>query len=68
MEPAEAATTTQAYLQKNIWDVNGGLSRDAVAYSVDFFTTTGSLPVGLTADKVSDLSYLDAVLNEIGRK
>lgn len=68
LDPAEAQTTVQAYVTNQIWDVNGGMTPEGIAYSVDFFTKTGSLPAGLTADKVSDLSYLDAVLNEIGRK
>lgn len=68
MDPAQAAQQSGVYLKNNIWDVNGGLTSDAVAYSVDFFIKSGALPPGLTAAKVSDLSYLDAVLNEIGRK
>lgn len=68
LDPAEAQTAVQAYVDNKIWDANGGMTKDAVTFSVDFFTKTGSLPAGLTADKVADLSYLDAVLNEIGRK
>jgi NitT/TauT family transport system substrate-binding protein len=68
MDPADAERTTTAYLQNNIWNVNGGMTTEDVAYSVEFFTETGSLAEGLTAEKVSDLSYLDAVLKEIGRE
>jgi NitT/TauT family transport system substrate-binding protein len=68
LSPADAERFVKLYLQKNIWDMNGGLTRDGVAYSVSFFVQAGSLPPELTADHVSDLSYLDAVLNEIGRK
>jgi ABC-type nitrate/sulfonate/bicarbonate transport system substrate-binding protein len=68
MDPADAQANVASYVKSNIWDVNGGMTRDAIAYSVDFFTKSGAIPAGLTADKVSDLSYLDAVLNEIGRK
>lgn len=68
MTPADAERVTKAYLQNKIWDVNGGLTQEAIEYSVNFFVETGSLPQGLTATQVSDVSYLDAVLNEIGRK
>jgi ABC-type nitrate/sulfonate/bicarbonate transport system substrate-binding protein len=68
LDPAEAERFVKLYLENNIWDVNGGMTRDGVAYSVNFFVEGGSLPAELSADKVSDLSYLDAVLNEIGRK
>lgn len=57
-----------AYLKSNLWDVNGGLTREDVQYSVEFFTTAGSLSEGLNAERVADLSYLNAVLDEIGRK
>lgn len=67
MDPADAERTATAYLKNNIWNVNGGMTKEDVVYSVDFFTKTGSLSEGLTADKVSDLSYLEAVLNDIGR-
>jgi NitT/TauT family transport system substrate-binding protein len=68
MDAAAAKRLGEAYLARNIFDVNGGVTRDGIAYSVDFFTQTGSLPEGLNADKVSDLSYLEQVLQEIGRK
>jgi taurine transport system substrate-binding protein len=66
---AEAASAiAESYVSRKLWDVNGGLTRDSVAYSVEFFTTAGSLPAGLTAEDVADLSFLDAVLDEIGRR
>lgn len=68
MDAATANRLGEVYLARNIWDANGGMTREGIAYSVDFFTRTGSLPEGLNADKVSDLSYLEQVLEEIGRK
>ena len=68
LDAPTAQTIAQAYLARNVWDVNGGLTREDVQYSVDFFTRTKSIPEGLTADAVADLSYLNAVLAEIGRK
>lgn len=63
-----ASALSDAYLSSNVWDVNGGMDQDAVAYSIDFFTKTGSLAPGLTVNSVADLSYLNGVLSEIGRK
>lgn len=68
MDAATAKRLGDAYMARNIFDVNGGMTRDGIAYSVDFFTRTGSLPEGLTADKVADLSYLEQTLEEIGRE
>lgn len=68
MDAATADRLSEAYLARDIWDVNGGMTREGIAYSVDFFNQTGSLPDGLNGDKVSDLSYLEQVLREIGRK
>lgn len=68
VDPATAQTITQAYLARQMWDVNGGLTRQAVQFSIDFFTKIKSIPEGLTVEAVADLSYLDAVLAEIGRK
>jgi NitT/TauT family transport system substrate-binding protein len=67
-DPARAQEIADAYLARDSWRVNGNLTRTAVAASLDFFIQTGSLPAGLNADQVSDLSYLDAVLQEMGRK
>ncbi len=57
-----------AYFAINAWDVNGGLDEDAIQYSLDFFTNSGSLQPGLTVETVADLSFLNAVLDEIGRR
>jgi ABC-type nitrate/sulfonate/bicarbonate transport system substrate-binding protein len=59
---------TDAYFAINAWDANGGLTTDDVQYTLDFFTGTGDLAPGLTVSQVSDLSYLEDVLAEIGRQ
>lgn len=68
LDPKTAETIAQEYLALNLWDVNGGLTRGDVQYSINFFTKTKSIPEGLTVDAVADLSYLNEVLDEIGRK
>ncbi len=68
LDSATAQTVVQAYLSRNIWDVNGGLTRADVQYSIDLFGKSKSIPEGLTVDGVADLSYLSAVLDEMGRQ
>ena len=68
IDGARAGEIAGAYLARNLWDVNGGLTRDDAQYSLDFFVKTGSLSGGMTVDDVTDLTHLNAVLNEIGRR
>jgi ABC-type nitrate/sulfonate/bicarbonate transport system substrate-binding protein len=68
IDPAVLPMIVEAYFAVNAWDVNGGLDEEAVQYSLDFFTGAGTLEPGLTVEKVADLSFLNAVLDEIGRK
>lgn len=56
------------YLAHNIWDVNGEFLPEDAKFSLDFFVEIGSLPPGLDAAKIVDMSYLNAVLDEIGRE
>ena len=56
------------YVALKMFDVNGGLTEENLKGTVDFFTTAGSVKPGLTVKDVADLSYLQAVLGEIGRK
>lgn len=68
LDSTDADKVVDAYLKANLWDVNGGLTQDAVQYSIDFYAGAKSIPDGLTTDKVADLSYLNAVLATIGKK
>ena len=68
IDPAALPLIAEAYFQLNAWDVNGGLDEEAIEYSINFFVEGGSLEAGLTVDNVADLSFLNAVLDEIGRK
>ena len=63
-----AGALAQSYQAQNIWDVNGGMTMQDIQYSLDFFTHSGSLPPGLKPQDVADLSYLDAVLADMGRQ
>jgi NitT/TauT family transport system substrate-binding protein len=68
LEPDKAQQMADAYLAQKIWDVNGAYSLETVQATLDFLQEHGSLPPGLKAEDVADLSYYEAVLDEIGRQ
>jgi NitT/TauT family transport system substrate-binding protein len=57
-----------AHLAAGVWDVNGGLTTKAVADTLEFFIAAGSLPRGLTPQRVADLGPLERVLAGLGRR
>jgi NitT/TauT family transport system substrate-binding protein len=65
---ATALAAVDTYLAQNAWDVNGGLTPQRVQDTLDFLIAANMLPSDLKADQVADLSFLDAVLKEVGRK
>jgi ABC-type nitrate/sulfonate/bicarbonate transport system substrate-binding protein len=67
-DDAGAFAAVDTYLAENVWDVNGGLTPERIQFTLDFMTKANMLPAGLRADQIADLSYLNAVLDEIGRK
>lgn len=68
MGPDTARMTAKTYLARDMWDVNGGYTLDSVQQNIDFLVSVGGLAQGLKAKDGADLSYLNAVLDEIGRK
>jgi ABC-type nitrate/sulfonate/bicarbonate transport system substrate-binding protein len=68
MDAAEARRLAEAYLAAGIWDLNGGLTGENIQYTIDAMAVDGALPAGLKADGVANLSYMNAVLDELGRK
>jgi NitT/TauT family transport system substrate-binding protein len=67
LEEDDVPAILEAHTRLAVWDRDGGLTREAIEYSLEFFTTNGSLEPGLTVDQVADLSFLNAALDEIGR-
>ncbi len=65
-ESAEAIA--QAYVDAGIFPDDGGLTEEAVQYTIDFFGPdgTGAIEAELSVDEVADLSYLQAALDELG--
>ena len=50
------------------WNQNGGITEQSFQGTIDFFTSTGAIEKGLTTSQALDLSYLNAVLKQIGTK
>ena len=63
-----AQETAAAYVDRNMWDVNGGLTMDNVQWMIDFLAKAGDLKPGLKAADVADAAFLTDVLDGIGRK
>lgn len=68
LDPATARAVSDAHLQMGIWAADGGLTVENVQYTLDFLTRTGALQPGLKVEDVAELSYLRAVLDELGRQ
>ena len=68
IDAATARAVGASHLRMDIWDQNGGLTIERVQKTLDFLVAAQGLPDGLQADHVADLSYLDAVLADIGRE
>lgn len=68
LDPATAKAVCDAHLQSTIWHANGGLTTENVQYTLDFLTNLGVLQGGLKVEDVAELSYLKAVLDELGRR
>jgi ABC-type nitrate/sulfonate/bicarbonate transport system substrate-binding protein len=61
-------TAVSAYIEQKMWSLNGALTADNIRSTLDFFVQAQSLPADLTPERIADLSYLNAVLDEIGRQ
>jgi NitT/TauT family transport system substrate-binding protein len=67
-DSAQAQELAAAYISAGAWDVNGGLTRDNLGTTLEFLASSGLVPQDTKVDNVADLSYLNAVLDKIGRK
>jgi len=68
LDAERARLTADTFLTRRVWDVNGSYTMDAIQRNIDFYATSGNLPAGMQAGEVADLSFLNAVLKEIGRQ
>jgi NitT/TauT family transport system substrate-binding protein len=58
----------QTFRDAKVFDVNGGMTRDNLDYTIQFFVGAGALQPGLSVDDAADLSVLESVLTELGRQ
>jgi ABC-type nitrate/sulfonate/bicarbonate transport system substrate-binding protein len=68
VEPDRAQDLAQQYLAAELWDPNGQITSENIQATLDFLYAGDILSADLTVEQFADLSYLDAVLNEIGRQ
>ena len=68
LDPAIAKQVGDACLKSGMFDPNGGLMRGTIQSTLDLLANIQAIPAGLKPEDISDLSYLNAVLDEIGRK
>jgi ABC-type nitrate/sulfonate/bicarbonate transport system substrate-binding protein len=68
IDAGQAQALAEVYLQKGMWDPNGQLTLQNIQATLDFFSAEDMLPADLKVEDVADLSYLDAVLSEMGRQ
>lgn len=67
-DTAQAQELADVYLAAKIWDPNGGVTSENVQSTLELLSDAGILPASLKVEDVADLSYLNAVLDEIGRQ
>jgi ABC-type nitrate/sulfonate/bicarbonate transport system substrate-binding protein len=68
IDAARAQELAEAYLLEEIWDPNGQLSSENVQATLGFLSAGDIVPADLQVEDVADLSFLNAVLDEIGRQ
>jgi ABC-type nitrate/sulfonate/bicarbonate transport system substrate-binding protein len=68
VEPDMAENLAQEYLSSQFWDPNGQITAGNIQATLDFLRAGDMLSSDLTVEQFADLSYLNAVLDEIGRQ
>lgn len=68
LDKSEAQALADAYLAIGLWDPNGAFTEENTQATLDFLTSAELVPAGLKLNDVVDLSYLNAVLDDIGRQ
>ena len=66
--PADAQDAAALILARPVWDLNGGWTPEGLQNTLDFYVESKVLEPGLTLNQIADLTPLNAVLGEIGRK
>lgn len=68
LTPDVAKKTVDSDLQDNTRDQNSAMTTENVQYTLDLLASTKALTSPMKAEDVADLSYLNAVPDEMGRK
>ncbi len=68
LDPETAKTVGEAHLRMRIWDANGGMTSENLQHTLDFLINMAALAPGAQVKEFADLSYLNAVLEEIRRR
>lgn len=68
LDPAVAKKIADVHLQNGIWSPNGGMTAESVQSSIDFYSDAAGLKKGLKVADVADLSFLNTILQEIGKQ
>jgi hypothetical protein len=68
LAPDATKPIVDASLAAGAWDPNGALTEENVKFTLRFLKDVGAVPPALEFDAVADLSHLNAVLREIGRR
>lgn len=68
LEPAVAKKIADVHLQNGIWSPNGGITSESVQNTLAFYSEAAGLKKGMKVEDVADLSILNTVLQEIGKK
>ena len=55
-------SVARAYVAEGVWQQDGGLTREDIEFTLDFFKTHGRLDGHLTASAVVDLTFLEEAL------
>jgi ABC-type nitrate/sulfonate/bicarbonate transport system substrate-binding protein len=67
-EPDRAQQAADTYLARKVWDISGTYTPETVQAIIDFLQEFGDMAPQLKAADVANLSYYNAVLDEIGRQ
>jgi NitT/TauT family transport system substrate-binding protein len=69
LDPKLVEDGVNAYLQANIWEVNGHLTPETAAYSLKFYSDAGTITAAdLKPETYYNFAPLDAVLAAIGKQ
>ena len=67
-DPGDIALIDQAFRDNNIWDANGGMSRDSLRVTIKYLLDIGELKSEPDVAKIVDFAYLDDALVAIDRR